>query len=68
MNGIKDPNHKADNILVHPDVRRMLLEAKVNNEGCRALASWTGLLLDQIKSEDNKESERAQALLICLLQ
>ncbi|MAK40703.1 MAG: acyl-CoA dehydrogenase [Euryarchaeota archaeon] len=63
LNGIKDPNHRADNILVHPDVRRMLLEAKVNTEGCRALAAWTGILLDQVKSENKKESEKAQALL-----
>ena len=47
---MQEPNEVADNILVHPDVRRMLLEAKVNNEGCRALAAWTGILLDQSHS------------------
>jgi len=62
IKGMQEPNKVADNILVHPDVRRMLLEAKVNNEGCRALAAWTGVLLDQSKSEDKKEAEMATAL------
>ena len=48
LKGVQDPDEPADNILVHPDVRRMLLEAKVNNEGSRALAAWIGLLLSLI--------------------
>ena len=62
INGMQEPNEVADNILVHPDVRRMLLEAKVNNEGCRALAAWTGILLDQSHSDDKEEAEMATAL------
>ena len=62
IKGMQEPNEVADNILVHPDVRRMLLEAKVNNEGCRALAAWTGVLLDQSNSDDKKEAEMATAL------
>jgi alkylation response protein AidB-like acyl-CoA dehydrogenase len=62
LKGIQEPKKVADNILVHPDVRRMLLQAKVNNEGCRALAAWTGLLLDQTHSDDKEEAEMAKAL------
>ncbi len=62
LTGIRDPNESADPILVHPDVRRMLLEAKVNNEGCRALATWTGILLDQMNSDDPDVSEPAKGL------
>ena len=62
LRGPKDPKEPADNILVHPDVRRMLLEAKVNNEGCRALAAWTGILLDQMHSDDPDEVEYASSL------
>jgi butyryl-CoA dehydrogenase len=62
IKGMQEPNEVADNILVHPDVRRMLLEAKVNNEGCRALAAWTGILLDQSHSDDKDEAEMASAL------
>ncbi len=36
----------ADVILVHPDVRRMLLNVKASTEGMRALAYWTGVQLD----------------------
>ena len=62
IKGMQEPNEIADNILFHPDVRRMLLEAKVNNEGCRALAAWTGILLDQSHSDDKDEAEMASAL------
>jgi alkylation response protein AidB-like acyl-CoA dehydrogenase len=66
ITGIRDPDQPADNILVHPDVRRMLLIAKVNNEGCRALGVWVGTLLDQMHSEDDDIRERAQALISLL--
>ena len=62
LKGPRDPKESADNILVHPDVRRMLLESKVNNEGCRALAAWTGILLDQMHSDDPEEAEYASSL------
>lgn len=44
--GTKQPDKPADNILVHPDVRRMLLSQKAMLEGCRALAYWVGMNLD----------------------
>lgn len=66
LKGINDPSEAADNILVHPDVRRMLLTAKVNNEGCRALGVWVGILLDQMHSADEEERERAKALIALL--
>ena len=66
LKGIRDPSQAADNILVHPDVRRMLLTAKVNNEGCRALGVWVGTLLDQLHSDDDEIRERAEALIALL--
>src|SRR3982751_6374998 len=36
----RDPNARADPIIVHPDVRRMLMEAKAWNEAGRALVLW----------------------------
>jgi hypothetical protein len=36
----------ADNILVHPDVRRMLLNIKATTEGMRGLATWLSTLID----------------------
>ena len=41
-----DPSAAADSLLVHPDVRRMLMRQKVLNEGMRALALFAGHQLD----------------------
>ncbi len=35
-----EPGEKADTLMVHPDVRRMLMEAKAWTEGLRALCLW----------------------------
>ncbi len=40
------PEREADPLIVHPDVRRMLLTMRANTEGARALAGWVGLNLD----------------------
>jgi len=42
----RDPAASADNILVHPDVRRMLMNIKANHEAMRALAYWCGIQMD----------------------
>jgi alkylation response protein AidB-like acyl-CoA dehydrogenase len=46
LSGPKNAAGKADPIIVHPDVRRMLMNAKVFNEGARALALWGAVLVD----------------------
>ena len=40
------PNAEADPIIVHPDVRRMLMTMRAHIEGMRALAYWVGTLID----------------------
>jgi butyryl-CoA dehydrogenase len=44
--GPRAPSQPADPIIVHPDVRRMLLTQKALTEGCRMLALWTAQALD----------------------
>jgi len=44
--GPQHPEKPADPIIVHPDVRRMLLTQRALAEGCRALALWTAQALD----------------------
>lgn len=44
--GAKSPEKAADQLLVHPDIRRMLLTTRAYNEGCRALAVWTAINID----------------------
>jgi len=46
LTGAKQPNKEADSILVHGDVRRMLLNMKALNEGSRALSSYIAMQLD----------------------
>ncbi|MCP5155341.1 MAG: acyl-CoA dehydrogenase C-terminal domain-containing protein [Ectothiorhodospiraceae bacterium] len=44
--GAREPGEAADPIVVHPDVRRMLLTMRAQIEGCRALAAWVATELD----------------------
>jgi alkylation response protein AidB-like acyl-CoA dehydrogenase len=46
LSGPKRPDLPADPIIVHPDVRRMLMTMRAYAEGCRALGQWTSLALD----------------------
>ena len=61
LKGDEAPEKPADPIIVHPDVRRMLLRARSITEGARALAYWTGVELDHMakdpEAEDRAESE-----------
>ena len=55
---------KADAIIVHPDVRRMLMEARAWNEGGRALVLWGALQVDLMRrSPDEAERQQADDLL-----
>ncbi len=47
LSGPKAPDKPADPIIVHPDVRRMLLTAKAFAEGGRAVCSYVALQLDK---------------------
>jgi alkylation response protein AidB-like acyl-CoA dehydrogenase len=60
----REPNAKADPIIVHPDVRRMLMESKAWNEGGRALVLWGALQVDLMRrSPDENERQSADDLL-----
>ncbi|MBX7540733.1 acyl-CoA dehydrogenase C-terminal domain-containing protein [Qipengyuania sphaerica] len=64
LTGPADPEAQADPIFVHPDVRRMLMDAKAFTEGMRALALWGGLLVDLThKAQTEEEREEADLLL-----
>lgn len=60
LTGPKYPDKPADPIIVHPDVRRMLLTARAFTEGARALALYTGLQLDiELKHPDAEKRQHA---------
>jgi hypothetical protein len=57
LTGPKNPDGPADPIVVHPDVRRMLLTQKAFVEGTRAFLYWLGLLVDKV---DNHPDEKVR--------
>ena len=60
LTGPKNADGPADPILVHPDVRRMLMDSKAILEGGRAFMLWTSLHGDLARlSQDAAERERA---------
>ncbi len=52
LSGPKAPDRPADPIIVHPDVRRMLLTARAYAEGGRAFATWVALQSDLLHHPD----------------
>jgi alkylation response protein AidB-like acyl-CoA dehydrogenase len=67
LSGPKQPDQPADTIIVHPDVRKMLLTARAYAEGGRALAIYTALLIDQELSADDEDERKQAAELVALL-
>ncbi len=67
LSGAKAPDKPADPIIVHPDVRKMLLTARAYAEGGRALAVFTALLIDQELSSTDEELKQHAADLVALL-
>ncbi|HUG60344.1 MAG TPA: acyl-CoA dehydrogenase C-terminal domain-containing protein [Methylomirabilota bacterium] len=65
--GPKHPDQPADPIIVHPDVRRMLMHMKVVNEGCRALALWVGGELDASLHHPDPARRQAADDLVALM-
>ncbi|GHE19913.1 acyl-CoA dehydrogenase C-terminal domain-containing protein [Halomonas urumqiensis] len=64
LDGPKAPEKPADPIIVHPDVRRMLLTQKAFAEGGRMLVLYTAQMLDIVEQgQDSAEREHAESLL-----
>jgi len=67
LSGAKDPGKPADPIIVHPDVRAMLLTAKAYAEGGRALTLYTALLLDREHHHPDEAERKKAAEMVALL-
>jgi alkylation response protein AidB-like acyl-CoA dehydrogenase len=67
LTGPKNADGQADPIIVHPDVRRMLLNVKAFNEGARALALWGALQVDLTHCAETEEQRQEADDLIGLL-
>src|SRR5690606_12529969 len=65
--GAANPDKAADPIIVHPDVRRMLLTMRAYIEGSRAFSTYVARALDISKFSDNaEEKEQAEAMVALL--
>ncbi len=67
LTGAKDSNEKADTLFVHPDIRRMLMEAKAFTEGMRALCLWGGVQSDLAHKAATPEDRQLADDLLSLL-
>jgi len=65
--GAKQPEKAADPIIVHPDVRRMLLTAKAYTEGGRAFTTWIAQLIDRELSHPDTATRTEAGELVTLL-
>ncbi len=67
LTGVKEPSKPADSILVHPDVRKMLLTARAYAEGGRALALHCAMLIDRELSHPDEAVRAESAEQVALL-
>jgi 3-(methylsulfanyl)propanoyl-CoA dehydrogenase len=67
LTGAKQPERPADPILVHPDVRRMLLTMRALTEGERALAYWIGMAIDRAARDPDPLARQATEDLVALM-
>ncbi|MDQ3078081.1 MAG: acyl-CoA dehydrogenase C-terminal domain-containing protein [Pseudomonadota bacterium] len=63
----RDQDARADNLFVHPDVRRMLMEGRAFNEAARALILWGSLQVDLSRQAQTEEERQTADDLISLL-
>lgn len=68
VTGIQAPDKPADPIIVHPDVRRGLMDQKSLVEGGRALVFWGAELIDRSQRMNDDEAEAMISLLIPVMK
>ena len=67
LTGPKAPDKAADPIIVHPDVRRMLLTQKAYAEGARAFGYWIAIELDKAQNHPDEAVRKSSLDLVALL-
>ncbi|NCO87316.1 MAG: acyl-CoA dehydrogenase [Rhodobacterales bacterium] len=68
VTGAKNPEGPADPIIVHPDIRRNLMDQKSFVEGARALTFWGAHLIDRAHRLDDKAADGLISLLIPVIK
>lgn len=67
LKGAAEPDKVADPIIVHPDVRRMLLTQRAYAEGARAFAYWVALMIDTELSHPDESVRKETNEMVSLL-
>jgi len=67
LSGAKYPDQAADPIIVHPDVRRMLMTNRAFTEGARAMVMWIALQFDISKFDENEENRNKAEDMLSLM-
>jgi alkylation response protein AidB-like acyl-CoA dehydrogenase len=68
LTGVKNPDGAADPIIVHPDVRRNLMDQRSFTEGARAFTFWGASLIDRAHREGDAEADGMISLLIPVIK
>ena len=63
VTGAENPDGPADPLIVHPDIRRTLMDQKSFIEGARALTFWSAHMLDRVHRADDSAAEGLMSLL-----
>ena len=63
VTGAQNPDGPADPLIVHPDIRRNLMEQKSFVEGARALTFWGATLIDKANLSEDKDAEGLVSLI-----
>ena len=57
VTGAKNPDGPADPLIVHPDIRRNLMDQKSFTEGARAFTYWGAMLIDRAHKNGDKDAD-----------
>jgi len=68
VTGAKNPDGPADPLIVHPDIRRNLMDQKSFIEGARAFTLWGAMLIDQAHRNDDKDADGLISLMTPVLK
>ncbi len=68
VTGDENPDGPADPLIVHPDIRRSLMDQKSFVEGARALTLWGAQLIDKAHKSDDKEADGLVSLMIPVIK
>lgn len=63
VTGVKNPEGPADPLIVHPDIRRSLMDQKSFIEGARAFILWSASLIDQSHRSGDKDADGLVSLM-----